>query len=242
MIERHCGAHYTHFLNVLQKKLEARSYLEIGVANGGSLAEVECATAIGVDVSFEFTVNVMRGKKNLHLFQTSSDSFFREEAAKKLVPDGVDFAFLDGMHAFEFLLRDFYNTEKVCNRRSVIAMHDCLPVNFEMTERLYVPSARTDQDYAGWWTGDVWKIIPILEKYRPDLVVVPVDCAPTGLVLVTNLDPQSRVIEDRYLSIVREFGPSAADSQELDALYARIDVADANRIIEGHDHTLFFRI
>ena len=50
----------------------------------------------------------------------------------------------------------------------------------------------------GLWTGDVWKIIPILKQYRPDLRIFNLDAGPTGLVCCTNVDPKSQVIENSY--------------------------------------------
>jgi len=34
------------------------------------------------------------------------------------------------------------------------------------------------------WTGDVWKIVPALIKFRPDLRVFTIACPPTGLTVV----------------------------------------------------------
>ncbi len=33
-----------------------------------------------------------------------------------------------------------------------------------------------------YWTGDVWKLIPILQRYRPDLQLTLFDAPPSGLV------------------------------------------------------------
>jgi hypothetical protein len=41
----------------------------------------------------------------------------------------------------------------------------------------------------GWWTGDVWKPIGVLQKYRPDPVIDVLDAEPTGLALVQTLCP-----------------------------------------------------
>ena len=55
------------------------------------------------------------------------------------------------------------------------------------------------------WTGDVWRLLPIFKKYRPDLRVIAVDCEPTGLVVCTKLDPRSTVLADHYYEIIDEF-------------------------------------
>jgi hypothetical protein len=110
----------------------------------------------------------------------------------------VDLAFIDGLHLFEQVLRDFINLERFCAPESVILMHDCLPRDRETSTR----DRRTV-----FWTGDIWKIVPCLTRYRPDLLVHTLDVPPTGLAIVTNLDPQSRVLPDLYDKLCEEFIP-----------------------------------
>ena len=54
-------------------------------------------------------------------------------------------------------------------------------------------------------TGDVWKTVLCLKHYRPDLAIVTLPAAPTGLTLVRNLDPTSTVLADRYDEAVKAF-------------------------------------
>ena len=103
------------------------------------------------------------------------------------------------MHLFEFLLRDFMNTEAASLPQGVIALHDCVPFDDAMTVRDH--TTRTMRA----WTGDVWKIIPILQEFRPDLRIEVLDCPPTGLVLVSNLDPENHVLRENYDSILARF-------------------------------------
>jgi len=76
----------------------------------------------------------------------------------------VDLAFIDGMHQFEFALRDFINIEKHCTSRSTILIHEVLtdPWSRHTAER----ERRT-----GFWSGDIWRLVLLLRKYRPDLGV-----------------------------------------------------------------------
>jgi Glycosyltransferase 61 len=99
------------------------------------------------------------------------------------------------MHLFEFALRDFINLERACGRDSVIAVHDCDPPNAEAAAR-----ERT----TAFWTGDVWKLVLCLKRHRPDLRVAVVDVPPSGLGIVTNLDPGSTLLEERYAQICDE--------------------------------------
>jgi hypothetical protein len=212
-----------------------KRYFEIGVHFGHTLAAVSCDTAVGVDPGYILDCNVMQGKRRAFLFQETSDRFFAETDLTQVLGGPVELAFLDGLHQFEFLLRDFANTERACGPTSLIVMHDCMPLTAEMTSR---DSAAPRSEM---WTGDVWKIVPILRRYRPDLQVHLVDCAPTGLVCVTGLDPASTVLSDRYLDIVGEFAGIPSTEPEIGAMYAANPIVSAASILTGQDQGLFFR-
>ena len=64
------------------------------------------------------------------------------------------------------------------------------------------------------WSGDVWRLILALKKHRPDLEIFTIAARPTGLALIRNLDPQSRVLSDNMDKIVAEF--MATDYAVLD--------------------------
>ena len=51
----------------------------------------------------------------------------------------------------------------------------------------------------------MWRVIPALKKYRPDLRIHTIAAFPTGLCVVRGLDPASRVIAENYDAIAKEF-------------------------------------
>jgi hypothetical protein len=214
------GAPYRDFVRLVTLLRRARSYLEIGVHNGSSLALVECPS-IGVDPKMVFDRNPMGSKASLHLYQLTSDDYFRDHDPRAVFGGPVDVAFLDGLHLFEFLLRDFINTERVCAPESLILLDDCLPLNVEMAEREHRPEQRQDKAIAGWWTGDVWKLLWVLGEYRPDLVLTPVDVRPTGSVVVTGLDPSSTRLSEAYDEILERFVGVAMTDEKLEAHWSR---------------------
>ena len=181
------GLNYLSFLEMLHQKLRPEWYPEIGTQTGASLM-LSSSKSIAVDPVFRLRHEVVGDKPELYTFQETSDAFFEANRLKRLGAK-VDLAFLDGMHLFEFLLRDFIGTEKHCSPVGIVILRDCLPWDVAMTvrERSKTPTSS--------WTGDVWKMIPILKKYRSDLTLEVVDAAPTGLVIVSNLNPKSRVLE-----------------------------------------------
>jgi predicted O-methyltransferase YrrM len=168
---------YLEFLRRLHQLLQPRSYLEIGVRHGKSLA-LASAPAIGIDPRPELTSELGPAA---HVIPTTSDAFFAAGDGLDHLPDRtIDLAFIDGMHLFEYAFRDFVNVERYCTPGSVVVLDDMLP-------RTPLEAARRRRTKA--WTGDVWKVMPVLAEQRPDLVLLPVAVRPTGVLVVLCPDP-----------------------------------------------------
>jgi len=60
------------------------------------------------------------------------------------------------------------------------------------------------------WCGDVWKITGCLARYRPDLLLIRLDVAPAGLLLVAGFEPAHRGLRDLYNPIARSLAVSAS--------------------------------
>src|SRR5207302_7216211 len=73
--------------------------------------------------------------------------------------------------------------------------------------RLLSPRPQTAQRERLWgfWSGDIWRLIVLLKKYRPDLSIHTIATPPTGLAVVRNLDPSSRFIADNLGRLCAEF-------------------------------------
>jgi hypothetical protein len=196
------GDGYLKVLAEIHEALSPRSYLEIGCYDSSSLALAKC-DSIGINPNLTNIGNVMKGKTVFKAYQMTSEKFFMRHNPAALLGRPIDLAFLDGLHLLEVLLHEFANTEKNCLPSSTIIMHDCIPTDAFVAGRINDPARRPA--HPDWWTGDVWKMLPILRKYRPDLKLQAVDAAPTGLVLVSNLDPASAVLMDRFATILDEW-------------------------------------
>jgi hypothetical protein len=201
------GEYYSIVLSRLHDVLKPRSYLEIGVLAGDVLKYARCPS-IGVDPKFDFrdiaVVNEIVKKPELHLFQMTSDDFFATHSPTALFGRPIDMAFLDGMHRCEYLLRDFINVERHCKKNSVVVLHDCLPAEVGITERAQNRAQAISVNRKDWWTGDVWRTALLLKRRRLDLSVTTIDAAPTGLVLITNLDPANMALSENYQEHVTE--------------------------------------
>ncbi|HET9147188.1 MAG TPA: class I SAM-dependent methyltransferase [Acetobacteraceae bacterium] len=202
----HQGADYLGCLSALHRALAPARYLEIGVWLGESLARAACAS-IAIDPEFQLGTGVLGSKPECHFFQTTSNDFFARHDPRTILGGPIDLAFLDGLHQFDALLRDFANTERFCRPESVIVLHDCLPIDPLITNRRQDEHLRKDAVVPGWWAGDVWKMLVILKRLRPDLAIIALDAPPTGLVLVSRLDPANRVLSERSVTIIEEMMP-----------------------------------
>lgn len=180
MFKRAEGMYYVRYFKQLHAQFAFEWYLEIGCRNGRILEMVQGKT-IGVDPAFRLKSPLLGQKPQLHLYQETSDEFF---AANRIEAIGafIDVAFVDGLHLFEFALRDILNVEAHSNPNGVIFVHDCCPYSVQMT-------TRDLENLPDVWTGDVWKLIPILKKYRPDLTLTVLDAQPSGLLAIQGLKP-----------------------------------------------------
>ncbi len=177
----------------LHERLAPRTYLEIGVAEGHTLS-LSCCASIGVDPEFVVT---QEQRARVSLRRCTSDEYFHELDAEAQTPFGelpVDLTYIDGMHLFEYALRDFIGAERYSSPSSVIVFDDVLPRNVE-------EAARNKPDMP--WTGDIFRICDALKQHRPDLKQVLVDTEPTGTLLVAGLDPTSTVLPTLLDDIVR---------------------------------------
>jgi tetratricopeptide (TPR) repeat protein len=194
------GDDYYEWLQRVHNWLQPASYIEIGLGHGRSLALAGAKTkAVGIDPyqGFWERLNYVCPHAPAMLYPLTSDDFFTKYDLRAIIEkETFDLAFIDGLHLFEQVLKDFINLERYAGKNSVILIHDCLPIAPIVAER---------ERCTGFWTGDVWRIIPCLKTFRPDLDVVTIPTKPSGLGVVTNLDATSTVLSDNYADIVRYY-------------------------------------
>ena len=189
------GNNYMEMLKSFHNYIKPRGYLEIGVQTGKSLCIAQKPTqSIGIDpdpvIEYEF-------KTSTKIFSITSDSFFENYNLKsELNHAPLDMAFIDGLHLFDQSLRDFINIERNSHHDTIVLVHDCIPIDAVSSSR-----SRT----TAFWSGDVWKLIPCLKEYRPDLKIFTILTKPTGLALIKNLDSTSTVLDKQFDLIVEQY-------------------------------------
>jgi hypothetical protein len=173
-------------LTWIHQFLKPSTYFEIGVESGASLRLAQPPTlAVGID-----PVPLAEGPwfTETRIFRCTSTEFFGHHDLRTILGGKpVAFAFMDGLHLFDQVLEDLYNLERFMGRGAILALHDSIPLDRETSSR-----ERTTEFY----TGDVWKVLVFLRRFCPELDVVTVLTAPTGLTLIRGLDPENRHTPD----------------------------------------------
>jgi hypothetical protein len=184
-------------------ELDPATYLEIGVAEGVSLALARPPTvAIAVDPEPRISHPV---SVETHLYRETSTEFFKRRDVRKLFGGRApSLVFIDGLHEFPAALEDFWQVEAISDPGTIVVLHDMIPFD-EVTQR--------PERVHNFYTGDVWKMLPCLADVRPDLSWFTVRTPPSGLTFVTGLDASSTVLRDRYSELVQRFGHLPFDEQ-----------------------------
>ena len=113
-------------------KYNCTSYLEIGCDKDQSFSRIKINKKVGVDPISGGTI------------RDTSDNFFIKNK------DKFDIIFIDGLHHYEQVIKDIYNSLDILNDNGHILIHDCLP---RTIAHQAIPR------YRGSWNGDVWKSI-----------------------------------------------------------------------------------
>ncbi|WP_158818618.1 methyltransferase domain-containing protein [Methylocapsa sp. S129] len=184
-------ASYLDVLAGLHRDLAPSLYLEIGVRHGHSLKLAQCE-AIGVDPKPDIKVGL---PLTARIETKTSDDFF-EDLSHTPLENLPDLVFIDGLHLFEYALRDFMHVERLTKPGALVVFDDIFPNH--STQAARVRRSRV-------WAGDVWKIYACLRQWRQDLFLLPINASPTGLLLVAGLDSGNRVLWSNYNSIVRSY-------------------------------------
>ncbi len=179
-------------IQALMRQKNLKNYLEIGVENGHIFFRIKSTFKIAVDPKFIFDASRRFGKAiinpynlNNQYFEKTSDDFFAQDAQRVFSAKKLQLALVDGMHEYQFALRDVENALNYMDDDGVIIMHDCNP-------QTAGAAGRFEDWEVGEWNGDVWRTIIHLRSQRPDLNVFVLD-VDQGLGIVTKKTPESTV-------------------------------------------------
>ncbi|WP_299153953.1 class I SAM-dependent methyltransferase [uncultured Tateyamaria sp.] len=159
-------AQSSRLLNRIADHFGFTDYLEVGVQLGITFKAIEVSYRDAVDPNFlfetpEFESDIVR------FFPMTSDAYFSGPCDKT-----YDLIFLDGLHTFEQCFRDLCAALQVLNDGGVIVIDDTVPGDFfsSLATQDLAIAAREEHGLKGSaWTGDVFKIIPVIHNFFPNL-------------------------------------------------------------------------
>ena len=213
------GPSYLEVLQLIHETRRPTNYLEIGVRHGMSmgtaLPETPC---IGVDPR----PALEREFPNTKVYALTSDEFFARYDASELLGGPIEAAFIDGLHLFEQVLTDFMHVERHSGAETVVMLHDCLPLDEETSSR---------EQKGEFYSGDVWKATLALRRVRPDLEMVIVPTAPTGLCIVRGLNRSDEVLAADLPRIIDEY-------RDLDFVYYSAHIGELPARISNSEDSI----
>lgn len=188
------GPKYTEWLQWFHNKMMPITYFEIGVESGSSLQYARYPTrSIGVDPAPRIVHAINSWAK---IFKMTSDTFFTEtDPFIEFNGRKIQLSFIDGLHEYEQVLKDFMNVEYHSLKNTIILLHDVHPA---------VPVTANRVRTTTYWAGDTWKVMQILKKHRPDLNIYTIPTYPTSMGVITNLDPDNMFIRKNLDKITAE--------------------------------------
>lgn len=160
----------TDIINIYAKKINAKSYLEIGVriAND-NFNKIKVPHKVGVDPGTE---GVFEGTHKM-----TSDEYFSQNN------DTFDLIFIDGLHEKEQVYRDIENSLNILNQNGIIICHDMnpqikehqMPITDPLRQKYVKDQKELGNEGYGLWTGDCWKSFVYLRSIRSDLEMFVID-------------------------------------------------------------------
>jgi len=139
-------------INHYVKLVDAKSYLEIGLADGGNFKRIEVDRKVSVDPK--------KACKATHVM--GSDEFFAQNE------ELFDIIFVDGLHTQAQVTRDIANACYSITDHGVIILHDLNPKKEEIQEPK--PTKGNSE-----WTGDGWKAWVLARAYMNYVTMFVID-------------------------------------------------------------------
>ncbi|MGB3514316.1 MAG: glycosyltransferase 61 family protein [Microcoleaceae cyanobacterium] len=153
-------------LNKLASINQSSRYLEIGVSKGITFNAVNITNKVAVDPQFRLNKNKYATEKVVFL-EVSSDEFFRSYT-EKFKP--FDLIYLDGLHTFEQIFRDFCASVACGHSKTIWLIDDTCPGSYAQAQAS-LNRCRQIQKFSGEkdgsWMGDVFKVVAAIHDFFP---------------------------------------------------------------------------
>ena len=235
---RHSGYDFLRFLAAVDQAASPQGFAAISTKSGRAASSIGCDGVL-VDPGMASSAAALLPGQRLVFQRADGRQSFARQPLSEAFPYGVDLALLDGLHQFATILDDFIAVEAASHPGTVVLLHDCLPLNHRMTGEppnagpAGAEPADDDPALREFWTGDVWKMVPTLQHFRPDLSLVFVNCGPTGFVVCRGLKPRSTILRDQRETILARVSPLSLSAYGLSRLWLSCPTLDAEALAQS---------
>lgn len=161
-------------INRLAGLIDAKTYLEIGVAEGDTFHNVGIGHKTAVDPEFLFDVAQYSGRPDHFYFKLPSNQFFQAHGRGETgFPKDFrwDIIFIDGLHVYSQALTDFTNSVQYAGPDTIWIFDDTVPSDpwaaipdmalcYYLRELAGIAS--------GDWQGDVFKCVFAIHDFFPN--------------------------------------------------------------------------
>jgi len=211
-------------LNLIARMTNARDYLEIGVAEGNTLANVIAPNRTGVDPApryYAMNAERLAAIKAMEVHESESDHFFAHNTRT------FDLIFVDGLHLYEQAMKDLLNALDVLNPGGFVLVHDLVPL-----EAAHAARNRTTE----LWNGDVWKVVFDLWRHHKNVgYFVMDDDAGVGVLWKKHEDARFAPVWHEYIrdlgyEVMEQAGPEFMNKVAPDEALLRARIA---QVLEG---------
>jgi hypothetical protein len=164
--------HSSRRINAFSERMRITRYLEVGVETGATFFGVKADEKIAVDPNFLFDEKAYASTRVSFVKQTSDDFFNTYTGAK------FDFVYLDGLHLFEQILRDFTNSLVNSHANTIIMLDDIFPSDIYSSFRDWNETMALRKrlgSSSGDWHGDVYKMLFFINDFFPALSFATID-------------------------------------------------------------------
>ena len=145
-----------------------RSYLEIGVRKGKTFEKVQAFRRVGIEPAPQFSIRMPPGSVLL--------AGYSDECLGILADEGIEFdvVFIDGLHEFEQVTRDFFASLHLLKKSGVIVLDDVWPrdsMSATPTLTEHISRTQAGEIKLPGWHGDVWKLVALISSQFASLTV-----------------------------------------------------------------------
>jgi tetratricopeptide (TPR) repeat protein len=193
----------TKIIQSLIDKINAKSYLEIGIDNAENFKTISCSKKVSVDPNTD----------TVAMHHLTSDDYFKTNT------DTFDVIFIDGLHHADQVYRDIVNSLSILNDGGYIVCHDMNPLQEEHQTIPFV---------SGLWNGDCWKAFVQLRSERSDLQMHVIDtdhgCGVISRGSQQPLDLMNLPLEYKFFNVNRRNWLNLISPAEFSRLYLNQDI------------------